>query len=399
MLALWLALLPAALRAEWPTFRGNNARTGCVDDQPGPQSPAVLWSYQPKSPRDNFVGSPAVTDGGLYVASLGAFNTGSLSALDLASAEKRLAWAKTPPLLKLPTVSSPSISEGVLYFGDGMHQTSGASLYAVSAESGTLMWTHAVRGELVHMEGAPTVAAGRVYLGAGHGGVLCLDASKLSLEGKELSSAEIRKQLEARWKKLLADYEVEKKTDPDFAFPPTEDALPKATPKLVWQKGVQAWHVDAPVALAGDKLLAASAYLETENSGERALLCLDAKTGETLWKTPLELNPWAGATVVGDVAILGGSNIRLEPKDIPKARGSLTAINLLDGNIKWNKKLPGGIVSSVAVKGSLVVATGTDGLVRAHDLTSGDEKWTYAAHAPLFAGPAIAGDMVYAGDL
>ncbi len=402
ILCCWFALLllsataPPHAVADWPTYRGNAERTGSIDDRPGPAKPRVLWHYGGK---ENYVGSPCIAGKRVCVAGLGAFNSGVVHALDTASSDKRLAWSKAPPLLKLPVVSSPIAAGDWVLFGDGMHQTDGASLHAVLADSGRLLWKYDLPGRLVHMEGSPTIVANRVYLGAGNGGLLCLDAARLSLAGKEQSSAEIKKELDAEWQKLVAAYEQEKKVDPDFAIPPTEDSLPKAAPKLLWQQGAGVWHVDAPVAVAGDKVLAASAYLDLEKSGERALICLHATTGETLWKTPLDQNPWAGATIAGDLAILGTSTIRLEPKDIPRGRGSLVALNLSDGSPRWKKLLPGGVVSSVAVKGSLVISTATDGLVRANDVATGDLKWTYPAGTPLFAGPAIAGDIVYVGDL
>ena len=153
------------------------------------------------------------------------------------------------------------------------------------------------------------------------------------------------------------------------------------------------------VALAGNKLLAASAYLDHEKEGKRALLCLDSANGNTLWETPLDLNPWAGATIAGDVAILGCSNIRLDPKEIKRGRGQVLAVSLVDGKPKWKKPVPGGVVSSIAVKDGLAIACATDGKIRAYDVAAGNVKWTYDAAAPFFAGPAIAGDTIYAGDL
>jgi outer membrane protein assembly factor BamB len=398
LILAWLAVSSSSglSAADWPTFRGNAARTGSVDDKPGPRQPKILWSYKTTG---NFVGSPAATDKFVFVAALGAFNSGTFSALHTGEAPQRLAWTKTPPTLKLPSVASPAIANGLVHFGDGMHQNSGATLYAASAPTGTLLWKYTVPGELVHMEGGPSFAEGRVYVGAGNAGVICVDGERLTLDGKEMPAEAIRAQVEAQWKRLLDAYEKEKKIDPDFAIPPSEDSLPKVAPTLVWQRGQGAWHVDAPVAVSGNRVLVASAFLDHEKTGLRAMICLDRASGEEQWNTPLDQNPWAGATIAGELAIFGSSNIRYEPKDIPKARGTLTALNLADGTKKWSKKLPGGVVSSVAVKGSLVVSCCTDGNVRAHDLASGEEKWTYAAGGPLFAGPAIAGDFVYAGDL
>jgi hypothetical protein len=78
--------------------------------------------------------------------------------------------------------------------------------------------------------------------------------------------------LEQRWEELLAKYEGEKKKDPQFALPPDEDMLPRPAPKLLWQQGRGKWRVDAPTAVVEDRVLAASAYLDDEKAGERALL-------------------------------------------------------------------------------------------------------------------------------
>ena len=86
----------------------------------------------------------------------------------------------------------------------------------------------------------------------------------------------------------------------DFAIPPNEDQLHKPAPKRVWQKGEGKWHVDAPVNVVGDKVLVPTSFLDKEKVGERALFCLDAKTGDTVWKADLKFNPWGGAAVLGD---------------------------------------------------------------------------------------------------
>jgi hypothetical protein len=53
-----------------------------------------------------------------------------------------------------------------------------------------------------------------------------------------------------------------------------EDRLPRPTPKRIWQQGQDKWHVDAPVAVVVDRVLAASSFLGDEKAGERALLRL-----------------------------------------------------------------------------------------------------------------------------
>jgi outer membrane protein assembly factor BamB len=175
--------------------------------------------------------------------------------------------------------------------------------------------------------------------------------------------------------------------------------LPRATPRRVWQQGEDKWHVDAPVAVAGDRVVVASAFLDKERFGERALFCLNAKDGSILWKQPLKLNPWGGPSVSGKLAVVSGSSIGYDPKALKKAKGFLAAFDLADGKVKWSKDVPGGIVACAALKDDAAVVTATDGKVRAFDLATGERRWIYDARFPFFAPAAIAGNIVYAGDL
>src|SRR5262249_35288338 len=198
-------------------------------------------------------------------------------------------------------------------------------LHCIDAAGGLPIWELVVPGKLVHLEGAPTISEENVYIGGGNAGVLCVDLNRVTLDGKEQDLAAVRKLLEAKWKELVAAYEKEKQVDPDFAIPPTEDALPRPVPKVVWQKGRDAWHVDSGVAVAQGKVFVASAFLDDEKTGERALLCLDAGDGRTIWKAPLKLNPWGGPTLAGDLALVACSSIRFDPKQIPGATGEIVA--------------------------------------------------------------------------
>src|SRR5262245_41310755 len=111
----------------WQTYRGNPERTGSPDGQAGPAAPKVLWVLPAK---DHFVASPVPAGDRVYISGLGPFNVPTFYALALdPRASQRVLWGKTTPYLKLPTVSSPAVVEGRLVFGDGMHQTDGATLH------------------------------------------------------------------------------------------------------------------------------------------------------------------------------------------------------------------------------------------------------------------------------
>jgi len=395
-----LAVLAACSRAtpnDWPTHRGNPERTGSLDDRRGPAKPKVFWAYRAQ---EHFIASPVVGGKVLYVSGLGPFNTPVLHGLSLGPDEPGKAlWTKTAPYVKRPMVCSPALVDGLAVFGDGMHQTDSAILYCIRADTGRAVWQYAVPGHLVHMEGSPTIANGRVFIGGGDAGVLCVALKQVRLDGRDLSFAALGALLEKRWGELAARYEQQRKKDPDFALPPSDDALPKASPVLLWQKGKGTWHVDAPVAVRGDRVVVASAFLDAEKVGRRSLLCLRAGDGAVLWETPLTINPWTGATLAGDLALVGCSSIRYDPKLIPRAKGEVLAVELASGKVRWRKPVPGGVLSPLAVKGDSAFFTATDGKIRCWQVATGKEKWVREASAGFFAGCALAGGMVYAADL
>lgn len=381
----------------WSTYRGNAQRTGNLDSQPGPSKPSVLWAFKGQ---DHFVASPVPWDEKVFIAGLGAFNAPAFYALSSdPKTAQRVAWTKGSPYLKLPTVSSPAIAGDKLIFGDGMHQTDGAVLHCLRLDGGMPLWQLPVPGKLVHLEGSPTVADGRVFIGGGAAGVLCVHLDRVVLDGKEQTSAEVQKALEGKWKELLAKYEADKKKDPDFAVPPNDDQLPKPAPGQAWQQGAGKWHVDAPVAVVGERVLVGSAYLDKEKEGDRALFCLDAKTGDIRWQTPLKFNPWGGPSVIDDIIVVTGSTIGYDPKLLKQAKGYVTALDLATGKERWRKELNAGVVSCAALTKELAIVSSTDGKVRAYQLSTGQLQWSYDAQFPIFAPPAIAGGRVYVGDL
>jgi outer membrane protein assembly factor BamB len=389
---------PSLCAAEpWATYRANLQRTGNSDGVAGPSAPKVLWVHRSQ---DHFIAAPVPAGDRVHVSGLGAFNVSTFAALSAdPKTSQRVVWSKTTPYLKLPTVSSPAVDNGKLIFGDGMHQTDGAVLHCLRADKGMPLWQLPVPGKLVHLEGSPTIHEGRVYLGGGAAGVLCIDINRVTLDGKEMDVAAIQKVLDKRWSELLAKYEEDKKKDPDFAVPPNEDQLPKPAPIKLWQQGEDRWHVDAPVAVTGESVLVASAYLDDEKVGERALFCLNAKTGDIRWKAPVQFNPWGGPSVQGETVIVGGSSIRYDPKLLKGAKGEVVAFDLASGKEKWRKEVSGGIVSCVALSDGLAIATAADGKVRAFSIADGERRWMYDAKTALFAPVAIAGGTVYAGDL
>src|SRR5262245_19007023 len=188
----FLAAPVAADDAPWATYRGNARRTGNTDNLPGPAKPEVLWFLKSTM---NFVASPVPSGADLLYPALGAgFNDGNLHSLPAVPKDpKQIAptWSKTGQVLRLPTVSSPAVSDGKVVFGCGRHDSPGAALLCLPADGGYRLWVMELNGPLMHMEASPTVANGRVYTGGGSAGVLCLDLNTVTLDGKEMNVKDV----------------------------------------------------------------------------------------------------------------------------------------------------------------------------------------------------------------
>jgi outer membrane protein assembly factor BamB len=383
--------------ADWPMARGNAQRSGSMDDLPGPKAPKVLWVYKSA---EHYAASPVPAGQAIFLGGIGAFNTGVFHSLATAAdTPERLRWSKTPPYITRPTVCTPAVVEDLVVFGDGMHQTDDAILYCVRAADGLPVWQFPVPGKLVHLEAAPALDKGRVYICGGDAAVMCVDMKHVKLDGREQDLSAVIPGLAKRWDELGAKYREAKKQNPQLAVPPSEDALPKPVPKLLWQQGKGKWHIDAPPLVTGDFVLVASSYLEDEKLGKRCLACLRAGDGSVVWETPLEINPWAGPTLAGNLVLVGCSNIRMDPKLLPQAKGEVLAVDLATGKVRWRKPAAGGVLAPVAVKGDVAVSTATDGKVNAWQASTGNPMWAFQAKTPFFGGVAIAGDCVYAADL
>ncbi len=200
LLPLLLAAPRAAAAADWPTFRGNPARTGYVQEQAAPpfseewsfpasgaivSSPvvsrgylyfgtrngyiyalnartgAMLWSFHTLNWVDS---TPAVSSGTVYAASM----DGHLYALNALTG--RQVWRTD---LGAPSDSSPLASGGKVYVGTGLPDD---KLRVYDALSGALLGFYQSRQPV---ESAPAAYGPDVYFGANDGGVHALDAASL----------------------------------------------------------------------------------------------------------------------------------------------------------------------------------------------------------------------------
>jgi eukaryotic-like serine/threonine-protein kinase len=217
---LLAAILPVSLLADASMFRGNPAHTGDYASATVPNLSAVQWKFKT---RGKVISSAAAAGGAVYFGS----TDGKLYCLDASSGKLRWAFQAHGPVNSSPLVagglvyfasvdgefyavdahsgkvawkfetagerrftapgihgitpktemmpdpfdvflSSPALSDGIVYFGSGDH-----NVYALDARTGSLRWKFTT-GNVVHA--SPAVAGGVVYIGSWDRYFYALDA-------------------------------------------------------------------------------------------------------------------------------------------------------------------------------------------------------------------------------
>ena len=206
-LLLLLTLLSVPAAADWPTYRGDAARSGYTPDEL-PPTLALRWTYRPRhAPQPAWPGRDtrmpfdlafhvAVADGAVF---FGSSADGAVRALDAATGAERWSYFTDGPVRfapaawkgrlfvvsddgvlhclsardgtalwtlrggpvdslvlgngrmvsRWPARGGPAVADGVVYFGAGIWPSEGIFLYAVDAASGKVVWCNDTAGWIV----------------------------------------------------------------------------------------------------------------------------------------------------------------------------------------------------------------------------------------------------------
>ena len=120
LLLLASVIAPALAQS---TFHGNVARTGVYQSTGPARLTGIRWAFNTGGP---IVGSPAIADGVVYIASL----SGHLFAIDQSSGTEKWKFKS-----RMPIASSPAVMDGILYF-----VSSTGSLAALDIATGQPKW-------------------------------------------------------------------------------------------------------------------------------------------------------------------------------------------------------------------------------------------------------------------
>ena len=249
----------------------------------------ILWQNQVNregSPDS----SPAVSGGIVYVGSW----EGHIYALDAATGD--LLWRYQVGVSGSSGSSSPAVSGGVAYFvgywgGDSL-RLGNASLFALDAVTGNLLWRF---GFGDYKPSSPAVSGGIVYVGFWNGHIYALDAVTGNLLWRHDTDGMVDSS------PAVSGGVVYVGSNDHHLY-----ALDAATGELLWRYETDSM-VDSSPAVSGGVVYVGSRYGH--------LYALDAATGELLWRYDADSRVGSAPAVSGGVVYVGSDDHHLYALD------------------------------------------------------------------------------------
>jgi outer membrane protein assembly factor BamB len=358
----------------WPMWRGSLGRLGsAASNGEDPTRGDLQWSFSTDGIKA-FYCSPAVVGnrvyatGGNYVPPIR--NSGAIYSIDADSGQ--LVWKYDGDGYRA-TFSSPAIAEGCLVVGEGLHWTQDSRVVCLDVAAseaqrkGVRLWSLRTAS---HVESSPCIYEGKAYVGAGDDGLYCIDLK------------------------------------PDES----------GQPKVIWHASGDKYLDCEPSPAAADGRVYTGL-----GEGGKAIICLDAATGEEIWKTDAPY-PVFGSPAIADGKVVVGmgignyvnsaedlaANTRRDmlrdgasEDEIARAvkdlhpGGAVWCLDAVTGEPVWKFPCERIVLGSPAVADGLVYAGSRDGLLYCLSLADGSVVRKFDAHGPIVSGAAVAAGHVY----
>ncbi len=351
--------------ADWPMFRGGLQRRGSNDFAEPPTTGGINWSYT--ADVKTFFASPALVGNRVYVTSADKGPLRDRGAIVCLDADTGAVDWTSAPSGYLATFSSPSIAGKYLVCGEGLHYTKTARVVCIDVtQRGKILWTYQTNS---HVESTPCIDEGRVYVGAGDDGYYC------------------------------------------FLLEPGTDGRAQ----LVWHAPRERCPDAETSPAVHDGLVFAGLGMEG-----KAVCCLDADTGEQVWRVDTPYPVFGPPTVIDGCVIVGMGNgnfiesaEEVKRKELDKLRkegksaaqlaaaektlgpaGEIWCLAEKTGEVQWKFRAAATILGAVAAGKDRLYFGARDGYVYCVSLAGKlIQKWN--AHAPIVTSPAISGGYVY----
>jgi len=160
-------------------------------------------------------------------------------------------------------------------------------------------------------------------------------------------------------------------------------ALDTATGEVRWRHSVGwTFEATAPI-LAGNTVVA--------GGPGGTVTALNAVNGAMRWqiRTP---------GVIASTPVTMGDTVYIPTAGASRRSGSISAIDVRTGTVRWRSELDTYLASSVGIDGDTIYVGDAEGYVRGFDAESGGERWCYSyLHGYAASAPVITDHTLYVG--
>ena len=315
----------------WTSFRGQweGGGGGALGQQGLDSKPEILWSHQNPDEGSQYLSSPVALNERVYVGLSLITRLQAVGSMECLDAADGSLLWRC--LTPHPVFSSPVVANGRFYCGEGLHENEDCKMYCLEADTGKTLWTFATHG---HCEGTPTLVEERLIFSAGGDGLYCVEARS----GKKL------------WHSLCG-------------------------------------HCDSSAAVAQGRVFVGTAY------GDNSTVCLDLKTGKTLWKVPQNLPVWGHASVAGERVFFGLGNGTFGTS-AERPAGAILCLQASTGKLVWRREVGDSVNTSLCLSQGHLLGGSRDGSVYCMSQQDGQLLWKSYCGKPVLASLVLIGDEV-----
>jgi outer membrane protein assembly factor BamB len=338
----------------WPTFKGDNARTGRALSQLA--LPIKLkWQVDLKR---SLYSSPAVVDGRVYLGS----SSKQLYCLNLE--DGKVLWqAKLPDRV---WGSSPTVADGKVFVGvvDGcvyaLDAATGKQLQSYCAQSSGFMGSSDVLSN-------PLVDDGRLVFGSDNHDIFAWDLGS-DANAWRFSSGDI-----------IHDNSAASLSG--TAYISSRDGYAYA---LDLKSGALRW-TSAKIAKPSNTVPSLDGTRAFFSGGDGILHALSMADGKELWNYPTGHIMMSSPALDGEGGLVFGSG-----------DDWVYCLSAADGKLRWKFKTGDGILGSPLITGKIAWIGSFDDKLYALDLASGKELFSADLDGGVFTSPACVGNLVLA---
>jgi outer membrane protein assembly factor BamB len=167
--------------------------------------------------------------------------------------------------------------------------------------------------------------------------------------------------------------------------------LDAATGDEIWR--YKGGHVDCPPVVVGRRVYAGSGVdRDADGPQETAAFCLDADTGQEVWRVVTDLPIWGRPAVSGEQAFfpLGNGDIANSVEPPAKPAGAVLCLSSESGKQQWRFDVGDGVLQGPAVDDRQVYCGSRDGHCYCVGRYDGQLRWKHNLGSPVLASPALA---------